>query len=58
MPSSFLLEDRGQVSTEQILLITAVVGIVLVVGYAIKTGFRGLMETEKELVNETFNKSI
>ena len=52
------LDDRGQVSTEQLLLITAVIGTVLVVGYVIKTQMSSLSGSEKASANETFNKSI
>jgi uncharacterized protein (UPF0333 family) len=52
------MDDNGQVSTEQLVLLTAVIGTVLVVGYVVKTQLSGLSGKETAAANETFNKSI
>ncbi len=50
-------EDRGQVGVEQLLMITAVVGVAIVAGYLIKTQVSAMTSKEKSAANETFNKS-
>ncbi len=58
MHSSFLSEDRGQISLEQILLLSSIVMGMLVLGYLVKTQLKNLFAEQKVVANETFNKSI
>ncbi len=55
--SSLVSDDRGQVALEQLLMLGAVVGIVVVAAYVLKTQARNLTHTEKATANETLNKS-
>lgn len=55
---SLVLDDSGQVSVEQIILLTGVIGVIVVAVYVIKSQARNLAHVEKKAANETLNKSI
>ncbi len=55
---SLVLDDYGQVSTEQILLLSGIIVTIVTAVYFIKTQAKNLTHAEKKAANETFNKSI